>query len=96
MANVTVGWEASCACNSGGPVPCIVLDPFNGAGTTALACIQHGRQYIGTELKWDYIEITRKRIADFEEKRRNWREPKRRVLKQPRRETLFGMEVAVV
>lgn len=45
-------------CPEGGTV----LDPFSGAGTTGLAALKHGRNYIGIELNQDYIEITRKRL----------------------------------
>ena len=33
----TLGWRATCACDTGEPVPCTVLDPFGGSGRTALA-----------------------------------------------------------
>ena len=39
-----------------------VLDPFMGSGTTALACIKSGRNYIGFEQNSDYVEIANKRI----------------------------------
>ena len=35
-----------------------VLDIFNGAGTTGLACQQLGRKYIGVELSKDYCQIS--------------------------------------
>ncbi len=41
----------------------IVLDPFNGTGTTALAAKRLGRQYIGFELDSEYVEITRNKLA---------------------------------
>ncbi|MDI6737878.1 MAG: site-specific DNA-methyltransferase [Nanoarchaeota archaeon] len=40
----------------------IVLDPFMGSGTTAVACIQTGRQYIGFELSEDYCKMSEARI----------------------------------
>lgn len=43
----------------------IVLDPFNGSGSTGKAAIREGFRYIGCELSEKYIEISRKRI-DFE------------------------------
>lgn len=42
----------------------IVLDPFMGSGTTAVACLQTGRRYIGFEPNREYHEIAEKRIAD--------------------------------
>lgn len=45
----------------------LILDPFLGSGTTAVACIRTGRQYIGMEIDRTYFEIAKKRIE--EEKR---------------------------
>ncbi|EEQ57897.1 hypothetical protein CBFG_01607 [Clostridiales bacterium 1_7_47FAA] len=42
----------------------IVLDPFIGSGTTAVACIELGRQYIGYEINEGYFEVAQKRIQD--------------------------------
>ena len=39
-----------------------VLDPFMGGGTTALACIQTGRRFIGVELSEAYFNLTKERI----------------------------------
>jgi len=35
----------------------VVLDPFIGVGTTALACINLNRKYVGIELKKEYYEL---------------------------------------
>jgi DNA modification methylase len=43
-------------------VPCRVLDPFFGAGTTGLVARRLGRRYVGIELNAKYAEIARKRI----------------------------------
>lgn len=40
----------------------IVLDPFMGSGTTALAAIEGNRQYIGIELMEQYAQLARKRV----------------------------------
>jgi len=45
-------------CPDGG----IVLDPFMGAGTTAVVCANLGRNYIGIELNPEYIHIANERI----------------------------------
>lgn len=42
----------------------IVLDPFMGSGTTAVACLRTGRHYIGFELDGKYHAIAQQRIAD--------------------------------
>ena len=42
----------------------MVLDPFNGSGTTAVACIETNRNYIGIELEQEFIELTNKRIEE--------------------------------
>jgi DNA modification methylase len=40
----------------------IICDPFIGSGTTALACKQLGRDYIGFEINKSYISIAQKRL----------------------------------
>jgi site-specific DNA-methyltransferase (adenine-specific) len=40
----------------------IVLDPFNGTGTTAIAAKRLGRRFIGFELDNEYVEITRNKL----------------------------------
>lgn len=41
----------------------VVLDPFMGSGTTGLACMQEGRDFIGIEKDADYYAIAERRIA---------------------------------
>lgn len=41
----------------------IVLDPFSGSGTTAEMARNLGRRYIGLEVNPEYVEISRKRMA---------------------------------
>ena len=43
----------------------IVLDPFNGSGTSCVAAEILDRRWIGIELSPDYCEISRKRIQAF-------------------------------
>jgi site-specific DNA-methyltransferase (adenine-specific) len=40
----------------------IVLDPFNGSGTTAKMAKHNGRRYIGIEVNAEYCEIAEKRL----------------------------------
>lgn len=42
----------------------IVLDPFNGSGTTGLVALLHGRRYVGCELNKDYFALTIPRVVD--------------------------------
>ena len=42
----------------------VVLDPFIGSGTTALACKMLNRSYVGIELNKEYIEIAQKRLEN--------------------------------
>lgn len=42
----------------------VIMDPFLGSGTTAIACIIEKRNFIGCELKKEYIEIAKHRIQD--------------------------------
>lgn len=41
-----------------------VLDPYAGSGTTAIACIQTGRNFIGYEISAHYHALAINRIAD--------------------------------
>lgn len=41
-----------------------VIDPYCGSGTTGIACIQNGIDFIGIELVKEYAEIARMRIAE--------------------------------
>jgi len=42
----------------------IILDPFSGSGTTAIACINTNRNYICIEKELKYVELSRKRVAE--------------------------------
>jgi site-specific DNA-methyltransferase (adenine-specific) len=41
----------------------VVLDPFLGSGTTAVAAVQAGRRYVGFEIAPDYCALAERRIA---------------------------------
>lgn len=51
---------------AGCPVGGTVLDPFMGAGTTALVSLKHGRNYVGIELNEEYIGIANNRLNNVQ------------------------------
>jgi len=57
---VSIPIKATCPPGNG-----IVLDPFMGAGTTALAALKLGRRFLGIELNEEYIKIANKRLEPF-------------------------------
>lgn len=62
----TLGWEPTCEHRhlvGTAVVPCTVLDPFSGSGTTGVVARWLGRNYIGCELNPKYAEMSRERIA---------------------------------
>jgi site-specific DNA-methyltransferase (adenine-specific) len=42
----------------------LVLDPFMGAGSTAVAALQEGRHFVGFDTDPDYVEASLKRVAE--------------------------------
>lgn len=44
----------------------IVFDGFMGSGTTAIACLETGRKYIGYELDPEYFKIAQDRVTRWE------------------------------
>jgi hypothetical protein len=57
----TLGWRPSCS-HTADPVPCTVLDPFAGSGTTGVVALRLGRSFIGIELSPTYAEMARKSL----------------------------------
>lgn len=43
----------------------LVLDPFMGSGTTAIAAIMNSRHYIGIEISPEYIKLAKNRIKKY-------------------------------
>ena len=52
-----------------------VIDPFMGSGTTGVACVQTGRNFIGIEIDRGYYEIAERRIAEAQAQMRLPLEP---------------------
>ena len=48
------------SCKPGG----VVLDPFMGSGSTGVACVRTGRNFIGIERDADYFATAQKRLAE--------------------------------
>jgi site-specific DNA-methyltransferase (adenine-specific) len=48
----------------------IILDPFMGSGTSAVAAEINDRRWLGIELSPNYAEIARKRVQAFVEQRK--------------------------
>lgn len=60
----TVGWRSSCECVYHESVPCTVLDPFAGAGTTGIVADRLGRDALLIEINPDYADTAAARIKD--------------------------------
>jgi DNA modification methylase len=45
-----------------------VLDPFTGSGSTGMAAVELGHEFVGCELDPNYVEIAKKRIAGWNQK----------------------------
>ena len=60
---VRAALAATCDCNAPSE-PGVVLDPFMGAGTTAVAAEQLQRDWLGIELNPGFATLARQRIAD--------------------------------
>jgi len=43
----------------------IVLDPFIGSGTTAIAAKNLGRHYIGIDINPEYVSMSKKRLGSL-------------------------------
>ncbi|CCY74556.1 site-specific DNA-methyltransferase [Brachyspira aalborgi] len=46
----------------------IVIDPFMGSGTTAIAAIKNNRNFVGYEINEEYINLANNRILNLKEK----------------------------
>ena len=62
FATFPIGLISPCVL-AGAPRGGVVLDPFIGAGTTAVASLTYSRDFIGIELNQEYAAMAEKRIA---------------------------------
>ena len=62
----TVGWEptCNCGCDPENIIPCVVLDPFGGAGTVSLVAKELLRDSIYIDIKPEYLQMAVER-CDF-------------------------------
>ena len=72
------------------PPDAICLDPFMGSGTTGVACIRKGRQFIGIEMESKYFDIAVKRIQQAWDLKCS--ELPFEVIEQPKQAKLFEVE----
>lgn len=55
-------WHPGCGCPEHEPVPCTVLDPFSGSGTTGLVSLDNGRAYVGLDINESYADLAVARL----------------------------------
>lgn len=60
VARFTTGWT-DCKCGAGFK-PALILDPFIGSGTTAVVAKRLGRDYLGFDLKPEYVKLAQERL----------------------------------
>lgn len=61
--HVTTGWRPGCVCPPQSPVPATILDPFGGAGTTALVAQRMGRNAVLIEPSAEYLVLAQERVG---------------------------------
>ncbi len=58
----TIGWQPTCSCSEHVPIPCTVLDPFTGSGTTGVVARSLSRRFVGIDCKDEYLALAKRRI----------------------------------
>jgi DNA modification methylase len=58
-----VSWKKNCKCKTNEVRPCVILDPFNGSGTTGVVALRLGRSYLGIDLSPMYTGAAYERLA---------------------------------
>jgi len=57
----TLGWRPTCE-HSADPVPATILDPFCGSGTAGLVALRLGRDFVGLDIKQEYLDMADRRL----------------------------------
>lgn len=78
-------WVTQCKCESA-VIPCTVLDPFGGSGTTAGVAIRHGRRAILCELNPEYVKLIPDRVNEIV----TGVAPKKKITKSSSQKSLFS------
>ena len=52
------------------PAEGVIIDPFLGSGSTAMAAIQNGRHCVGIEKANEYYELAKSRVKKFDDERK--------------------------
>ncbi len=89
----TLYWEPSCECGKE-PVPCIVLDPFIGSGTTCMVARDLGRNSVGLDLSLEYLIDNAKKRLELD-KLEYWKEGGKEVEGNYQGLPMFSDEQAV-
>lgn len=61
----TIEWTPSCNCNTTEYIPCTVIDPFCGSGTTIISALNNNCNGIGIDLNEEYIKIAEERVLQL-------------------------------
>lgn len=62
----TIGWSQGCECTGAGIVPCVVLDPMAGTGTTGRVAQKLGRDSIMIDASEEYCDMMAERTSKGE------------------------------
>lgn len=69
VERTTVGWRPTCQCATDAVKPCVILDPFGGAGTTGLVADRLGRRFLLFEANPEYASMACTRIENDRKER---------------------------
>jgi len=56
-------WKPACDCGETEVKDCLVLDPFNGSGTTGRVCRNFNRKYVGIDISDEYLSYARESLT---------------------------------